>query len=80
MGTAGHGRCRRWRALRCSRTASSRAPTASRSALVHRVGHAHRAEFAGTRQARQHHGVAPVGLTRSPEHLGIDEGATTPQR
>ena len=51
------------------------------------VRHAHGSELTGARQAGQQDRVAPVGpfdklrtgLTRSPERLGIDEGATTSQ-
>ena len=55
--------------------------------FVGNVRHAHGGEFTGARQARQQDRIAPVGpfdrlrtgLTRSPERLGIDEGATTSQ-
>ena len=70
---------KRWRALRHSRTASSRARTRSRTAssatsgthtAVNSPARASRASMMASRRSV---------LTRSPERLGIDDGATTSQ-
>ena len=69
----------RWRALRHSRTASSRARTRSRTAssaasgtrtAVSSPDATSRASIIASRRSV---------LTRSPERLGIDDGATTSQ-